>query len=459
VEAARVEVHLAHVDGGRTLDPLFERGRREEDLFDGQGEGVLAARALLVRAIVKRVRFRRDRLRIEGGDGPSRQDLPGGDGGARNQGQELRDLLAGQAALDPLQEGGQLAHAREALRQRSAQAVEHGARREGVGEGEHLEPVEGAGRALGLGIERAQALDGVPEELDAHRRLAIRREDIEDPSAPRDLAGRGDRILAAIPPLVERFEEDFGREVFTAFDRDDARLEQPRREDRPQEAGRRGDESAQPPPHGRVHGGRPPQRAPPDGAASRETCRARSGEREDRARRARLLGQCPQVFRRALDQALRADHDQQRGAGDEQRDEETRGPGEPMDGDGPSVASIRALPRSGAARRPYRPGRGQPPAGSAGRLGALTCGDAGHHRRRGAPRQQLDAHDPPSARFHFLASDDRVQRPVRALDQDIGREGRDHCPGACPRRRPPRGPRLEGRNRLRALALGHEGRP
>ena len=215
---------------------------------------------------------------------------------------------------------------------RRPSSTERGAKR--VGEGEHLETVEGAGRALGLGIERAQALDGVPEELDAHRRLPIRGEDVEDASAARDLAGRGNGILAAIPALVERFEEDLGREVFAALDRDDARLEQARR--RGSAAGvpparRRGRSAARAWPRAR----RPPAAArPPDGAAGRGTAPGPG------AGRARTAPAAPvswaSVRRSSVTRSTRRSvltTTSSGRAGDEQRDEKARGAGEPMDGD------------------------------------------------------------------------------------------------------------------------------
>ena len=333
VEAARVEVHLAHVDGRREPDPLLERGGRHQDLVDGEGQRVLATRALLVGAVVERIRLRGHLFRIQGRHRPAGQDVPGGNGGAGDQGKEVRDLFAGQAALDALQQRGQLAHAREPLRQRAAQAVEHGARREGVGERQDLEAIERARGALGLGVERAQALHGVPEKLDADGDLPVRGEHVEDASPSRDLAGAGDRILAAISAFVEGFEQDLGGEVFAALDRDDTRLEQTRSEDGPKQPGRGGDERAQPPPQGRVHGGGAAKRGLRMARQSPERRGARRGKGEDGAAGARLLGQRAQVLGHALDHALGAHHDEEGRAGDEQREEKPRRPGEAMEGD------------------------------------------------------------------------------------------------------------------------------
>ena len=47
-------------------------------------------------------------------------------------------------------------------------------------------------RALGLDVEAADALDLGAEELDAHRRVGLRREDVDDAAAPRCLPRRLD---------------------------------------------------------------------------------------------------------------------------------------------------------------------------------------------------------------------------------------------------------------------------
>ena len=66
-------------------------------------------------------------------------------------------------------------------------------------------------RALGEHRERAQRLDLVPEELDAHGLAAGRREDVDDPAAHGDLAA----LLDAFDPRVARDHELLG-EVFYA---------------------------------------------------------------------------------------------------------------------------------------------------------------------------------------------------------------------------------------------------
>ena len=92
--------------------------------------------------------------------------------------------------------------------------------------GRVVERVERAAVALGLGVEAAQALDGVAEELEAHGLLAVGREDVEDAAAAGDLAGGRDRVLAPIAALVERLEQDLGRHLVARAHGDDARLEE-----------------------------------------------------------------------------------------------------------------------------------------------------------------------------------------------------------------------------------------
>ena len=76
--------------------------------------------------------------------------------------------------------------------------------------GRRTRDVEGPHRSLRLGVESAQALDGVAQELDADRLVVVRREDVEDAAASRHLPRRRDRVLARVAALVEGLEEDLG---------------------------------------------------------------------------------------------------------------------------------------------------------------------------------------------------------------------------------------------------------
>ena len=343
VEPARVEVHFAQVERGGARDPFLERGRRHQRLLHGQGQGVLAPGALLLRTLVEGFRLRGHRVWIQHGHRPARQDVPGRHRRPRHERQQLRQLLAGQAPAQPLQQRGQLADARETVGQDPLQGVEHGARREGVGEREQLQSFEQPRGALRLGIERAQALHGVAQERDAHGRLAVGREHVEDAAAARHLSRRAHRVLAAVASLVEGLEQDLRREVLARLHRDHARLEQARREDRTQQPGRGSDQRAEPAAQRGMHGRGAAQRGLGMARQAAEGRGAGGGERDHGAGRARGQRQRAQVVGQALDLALRARHHEQRRARGQQGDEQARGTGEAVEGQ-------RALGREPAAR-------------------------------------------------------------------------------------------------------------
>ena len=98
--------------------------------------------------------------------------------------------------------------------------------------------VQGLHRALGLGVEDAQALEGVAQELEAHGGVVVRREDVEDAAAPRELAGAGDRVFAPIAALVEGLQEDLGGHLFARAQAHHAGLEQVGSQDGAEEARR-----------------------------------------------------------------------------------------------------------------------------------------------------------------------------------------------------------------------------
>ena len=88
-----------------------------------------------------------------------------------------------------------------------------------------------------IGVERSQRFDGVAEQLDAHRLVGFRREDVDDAAATRDLAGGGDGVDAPVPG-VQAFEDETlrGQDAPGAHDArargDLGRRRQPRREAR-----------------------------------------------------------------------------------------------------------------------------------------------------------------------------------------------------------------------------------
>ena len=143
--------------------------------------------------------------------GPAARCCHGGTVAPGTSGQQLDEPLRRQPALDGVQERLELAPAGEALSSSARQRLQQRARREQVGERQRLERLERSHGALGVGVEAAQALDVVAEELDPDRLVGVGREDVEDAAAARDLSGRRDRVLARVAALVERLEQDLGQ--------------------------------------------------------------------------------------------------------------------------------------------------------------------------------------------------------------------------------------------------------
>ena len=75
-----------------------------------------------------------------------------------------------------------------------------------LGRGRQLDPLGVAQRALGEGREPAHRLDLVAEQLDPHRALLGRREDVEDAAADGELAA----LLDLLDPLVAGGDEVAG---------------------------------------------------------------------------------------------------------------------------------------------------------------------------------------------------------------------------------------------------------
>ena len=332
MRAAEIEVHLAHVERGPGARPGREILGRDQRLRRLEGQRVRATLAFLARAGVEGVGLRGHHLRLEDDRRPRVEDGPRGDGGAGDEGQQVGEIVDHQrAAIDLLQERGQIAMSGKTLRERAPQRGQHGARGKDVRQGQDLEGGQRGRRALGLGVEAAQGLHGVAEELDADGRVAIGREDVQDPAAPGDLAGGGDGILAAVAAFIEHLEQDLRRHLFTRGDRDHARLEQPRLQHRPQQPrGRRhpGPELSVP---GGVHG-----RGAPEGgigmAGQAAEGRGPGGrEGQDGAGRPDLLRQRPQIVGRLLDVVLARHHHQQRAPREQEGDEQARRPGEAVD--------------------------------------------------------------------------------------------------------------------------------
>ena len=78
--------------------------------------------------------------------------------------------------------------------------------------------VEQAGRALVVGVERAQRVHRVAEQLDAHRLVGGGREDVHDAAAPRDLARRADDVHPAVAQPHGPQHEAVGRQLLAVAD-------------------------------------------------------------------------------------------------------------------------------------------------------------------------------------------------------------------------------------------------
>ncbi len=93
------------------------------------------------------------------------------------------------------------------------------------GFGERQQPgfVEAGLRALSFGIEAADGLDLVAEELDAQRAVGLGRVDVEDASAARELAGHLDQVHCGVADAGQVPGEDFDVDFFAAAEIDGQR--------------------------------------------------------------------------------------------------------------------------------------------------------------------------------------------------------------------------------------------
>ena len=260
--------------------------RRDQRLRGLEGQGLGPALPLLARPRVIRLGLFGDRLRLDREKPRVGQVLPGGEHDPGNRREELRQLVGQEAALEALYEGQKLARLAEARAQALGEACQHGPRREGVREGEDLDRGERALAALARGVEAAQALDRVAEELDPHRALAGRREHVQDAAAARHLAGCCDGILLSVARLVEGLEQHLGGHLLALAQGQDASLEELRCQRGPQQASRGSHHGAQTPAGGRMQGGGPAQAGVRMAREATVGARARSRERKHLAAQA-----------------------------------------------------------------------------------------------------------------------------------------------------------------------------
>ena len=88
------------------------------------------------------------------------------------------------------------------------------------GQRQKLGFVEAGLRALRLGVELADGLDLVAEELDAHGAVRFGRVDIEDSAAAGELAGHLDQVHLRVADAGQMRGEDFDVDLFAAAQRD-----------------------------------------------------------------------------------------------------------------------------------------------------------------------------------------------------------------------------------------------
>ncbi len=69
------------------------------------------------------------------------------------------------------------------------------------------------GRALGRDVKDGEPLELVAEEVQAHRLLGVRRPDVHDAAAHRDLGAVLDELLAPIPHGDQALDEDWSRSI------------------------------------------------------------------------------------------------------------------------------------------------------------------------------------------------------------------------------------------------------
>lgn len=79
------------------------------------------------------------------------------------------------------------------------------------GEGQERGALDGGDGALGAGVEFADGLDGVAEELDAHGALRFRGENIDDAAADGKMSGKLDHFGARVADAREMGDQFFVR--------------------------------------------------------------------------------------------------------------------------------------------------------------------------------------------------------------------------------------------------------
>jgi hypothetical protein len=170
-----------------------------------------------------------------------------------------------------------------------------------VGERHQLQRLQVFPGALGLGIEAAQALDGVAVELDPHRAVQVGREEIQDPAAARRLAGCRHRVLVPVAAFVQGLQQQLRQQLFAGAEGDHPGVEQARRKAGAEQARGGSHHRAQPGTRGGVQRSGAAQAGIGVAGQAAKGRRARSREGERGAGLAQLPRQGAQVERQGVD--------------------------------------------------------------------------------------------------------------------------------------------------------------
>ena len=163
-----------------------------------------------------------------------REDVAVGVAVAREPLRELLDLLLDRRGLDRRQERrprrGRASSPASARRRARRRPLDLGGRPpDPIGhayaqrlgffrrrEGRQRDAREPLARALRVGVEDADRRDAVAVELDAHRELPVRREDVEEPAAHGEVARLDDEIAAPVPDGRQAGEKAWERDLLPA---------------------------------------------------------------------------------------------------------------------------------------------------------------------------------------------------------------------------------------------------
>ena len=393
VETARFEVHLAQVDGGRSAGAARQGATGDQRLLDGEGQrSSRRARAPRGRARgTPRPPRRRPRGRARPPTSPA----------GRPRGGRWRPAPAGRARPDPRAArprsrlSRSAASSRRPAKRSGERAAQRGRARSAVAKTSESGRVSRLSRAPTVrwvsGIEGAEALHGVAQELEADGSVAVGGEDVEDAAAPRHLAGGRHRVLPHVAAFVERLQQDLRRHLVARPHAEHASLEQVRGEARAQQA-RRARPPPRAPPRARRAGRRPGAAKRPRGEAGRGRAAGPGPETAAPPRRARLRSERAQVLGSASTSVSRG------ATTSSGRSRAGAGTSRPR-GTGPEARRRRAHPsRASSARLRARAAR---EGAARRRLGLTAAGSARRARVVERPGDERDAHDAPAGRLHL----------------------------------------------------------